>query len=195
MMLMSCSLLCYVIVTTSNATRLRLTLFMIRRGNYINQILRIISVIRYWWDDLFLVHIMTVEFHFLSLNKIIIWPINIACNEPIAECAKNHRSLVSQQNFSALRSYFSNERRCYKHMRLARKLLSFSLWLKVLTKSVRLASYFYCVLSFYKRARLKYSNGVQSHWSGERVRFIVVRNKFLNISQHKSEYCIKLFSR
>ena len=33
-------------------------------------------------------------------------------NEPIAECAKHHGSLVTQQNFSTWRLYFSNEGRC-----------------------------------------------------------------------------------
>jgi hypothetical protein len=32
-------------------------------------------------------------------------------NEPIAECAKHHGSLVTQQNFSTWRLYFSNEER------------------------------------------------------------------------------------
>jgi hypothetical protein len=33
-------------------------------------------------------------------------------NEPIPECAKHHGSLVTQQNFSTWRLYFSNEGRC-----------------------------------------------------------------------------------
>ena len=33
-------------------------------------------------------------------------------NEPIPECAKHHGSLVTQQNFSTWRLYFSNEVRC-----------------------------------------------------------------------------------
>ena len=42
----------------------------------------------------------------------IIFYIFIYLNGPIAECAKHHGSLVTQQNFSTWRLYFSNEGRC-----------------------------------------------------------------------------------
>ena len=70
--------------------------------------------------------------------------------------AKHHGSLVTQQNFSTWRLYFSNEGRCQTHENCKNTFIIFAL-IKVLTKSVRLVSYFYCVLGFYERVWLKYS--------------------------------------
>ena len=77
-------------------------------------------------------------------------------NGPIPECAKHHGSLVTQQNFSTWRLYFSNEGRCWTHENCKKTFIIFTL-IKVLTKSVRLVSYFYFVLGFYERVWLKYS--------------------------------------
>ena len=46
----------------------------------------------------------------VNVNGLIAALLNV--NEPIPECAKHHGSLVTQQNFSTWRLYFSNEGRC-----------------------------------------------------------------------------------
>ena len=62
--------------------------------------------------DLFSVQSGGKQCAFMSLSALVTAQNIPLINEPIAECAKHHGSLVTQQNFSTWRLYFSNEGRC-----------------------------------------------------------------------------------
>jgi hypothetical protein len=85
--------------------------------------------------------------------------------------AKHHGSLVTQQNFQH-GAYIFRTRKGAKHMRIARKLLSFSLWLKFWLNLYGLFHISTASWASTRECGWNIQHGVQSHWRGEGVRFV-----------------------